>query len=132
MSEMSDDDLGAQIAAAADNDDAAVAASIIRSGDFIVFQQIDPENPDLEPDSEAGFSVILAQVDEDTAVVCFSNKESAQLFAEEIAEEIPEGHDLPAVLLAGEILLDGLPEDCGLLLNPGSELECYFPPGVLP
>ncbi len=125
------DDLGAQIASAAENDDAAVAASAIRGGDFIVFQQIDPENPQ-SGDDEGAFSVVLAQVEEDTAVVCFSNKETAQMFAEEIADEIPPGQELPALMLAGDVLLDGLPDDCGLLVNPGSELECYFPPGILP
>jgi hypothetical protein len=124
------EELGAQIAAAAENEDAAVAASAIRSGDFIVFQQVDPENAGSE--SEEAVSVVLAQVDEDTAVVCFSDQRLAQVFAEEISDEIPPGQELPAVILSGDVLLDGLPDDCGLLVNPGSTLECYFPPGSLP
>lgn len=127
-----EDHLGNRIAVAAENEDVAVAASAIRSGEFIVFQQIDPESGETELDGEGNFSVVLAQVDEDTAVVCFSNKDSAQIFVDEIADEIPPGRDLPAVMLDGNVLLDGLPEDCGLLVNPGSSTECYFPPGALP
>jgi hypothetical protein len=74
---------------------------------------------------------MLAEVDEDHAVVCFSNQEAASDFATEIGEELPAGRELPAVMLDGDTLLDGLPEDCGLLINPGTEVECYFPPGSL-
>lgn len=122
-------DVGDLIAAAADSNDLLVAVSIIRSGDFIVFQQVDPENGEVEEDEEGNFSVMLAEVDEDTAVVCFSNEDAAANFAAEIADDLPEGQELPSVVLPGEILLDGLPSDCGLLINPGAESECYFPPG---
>lgn len=131
---MSDDtraDLGGLIADAADEQDAATAANIIRSGEFIVLQQIDPESGESQEIEEGDISVVLAEWEDETAVVCFSKMQFASDFTEEIAGEIPEGHDLPAVILDGDSLLDGLPEDCGLLLNPGAETECYFPPGSL-
>lgn len=123
------EELGVRIATAAESNDIAVASSIIREGEFIVFQQLDPESGEIELDEQGNFSVVLAEIDEETAVVCFTDEAAAQLFASEIADEVPEGHDLPAVMLDGNSLLDGLPEDCGLLINPGSETECYFPPG---
>lgn len=122
-------DLGGLIADAAEADDAAVAESIIRSGQFILLQQIDTESGEVEEDEEGNFSVVLAEVDEDVAVVCFTNGEAVGRFTQEIAGDIPEGHELPTVMLEGDDLLDGLPEDCGLLVNPGEETECYFPPG---
>ena len=131
MSQAEDEnvDLGGLIADAAESNDAAVAASIIRSGQFILLQQIDLDSGEIEEDEEGKWSVVLAEVDEDTAVVCFTNPEAVANFASEIAEDIPEGHELPSVILDGEALLDGLPPDCGLLINPGEETECYFPPG---
>ncbi len=124
-----DDHLGQRVAAAAESNDAVIAQSIIRGGDFIVFQQIDMDGGDMEEDSEGNFSVVLAEVDDETAVVCFSSKSSASNFASELADDLPAGRDLPAVFLDGDTLLDGLPADCGLLVNPGAETECYFPPG---
>lgn len=122
-------DLGTLIASAAEAEDAVVAESIIRTADFIVFQQIDMESGEVEHDGEGNFSVVLADVDEDIAVVCFTNAEAAANFQAEISEDLPEGHELPSVMLAGETLLDGLPPDCGLLIDPGAETECYFSPG---
>lgn len=129
MSEQEPVDLGGLIADAAEANDAGVAESIIRSGEFIVFQQIDVESGEVEQDDEDNFSVVLAEVDEELAVVCFSTQDAADNFAKEIAEELPEGRELPAVLMDGNMLLDGLPEDCGLLVNPGTDNESYFPPG---
>lgn len=129
MSEQEPVDLGGLIADAAEANDATVAENIIRSGEFIIFQQIDLESGEIEQDDEGNFSVVLAEVDDELAVVCFSNQEAADLFAKEIGSDLPEGRELPAVTMDGNMLIDGLPEDCGLLVNPGTENESFFPPG---
>ncbi|MEZ6076482.1 MAG: hypothetical protein R3C09_06735 [Pirellulaceae bacterium] len=129
MSEQEPVDLGGLIADAAEANDATVAENIIRSGEFIVFQQIDMESGEVEEDGEGNFSVVLAEVDDELAVVCFSSQEAADSFAQEIGEDLPEGQELPAVMMDGSMLIDGLPEDCGLLVNPGTDNESFFPPG---
>jgi hypothetical protein len=129
MSEQEPVDLGGLIADAAEANDATVAENIIRSGEFIVFQQIDMESGEVEEDGEGNFSVVLAEVDEELAVVCFSSQEAANVFAQEIGEDLPEGRELPAVMMDGNMLIDGLPEDCGLLVNPGTDNESFFPAG---
>jgi hypothetical protein len=127
-----DAELGQKIATAVEEEEYAVAASLIQAGLFIVFEQIDPENEESSEDEEGNFSVVLAEVEDELAVVCFSDEAGAQNFASEVVgEDIPEGHELPAILLNGESLLEGLPDECGLLVNPGVETECYFPPGAL-
>lgn len=126
-----DGSVGERIHAAASHDESVIVASLIRQHEFIVFQQVDPDQPDAATEEEGKFSVVLAEIDEGIAVVCFSEQSPAKAFADEVADEVPDGCDLPAILLDGNSLLDGLPNDCGLLLNPGSEVECYFPPGVL-
>lgn len=130
MSQSENVDLGGLIFDAAEDNDIQVASKVIRSGEFILLQQINGDSGEIEEDEDGNFSVVLAEIDEEVAaVVCFSNKDSAQVFIEEIADDIPAGRELPAVVLDGDTLLDGLPEDCGLLVNPGTENECYFPPG---
>lgn len=127
-----DAELGPQLLNAAENEDHVVAASMIRGGTFIVFQQVDPDNDGYAEDEDGNFSVVLADVDDDTAVVCFSDEDSAHHFAENIVSgDVPEGFELPAFTLDGASLLDGLPAECGLLVNPGAECECYFAPGTL-
>lgn len=129
MSEQEPVDLGGLIADAAEANDATVAENIIRSGEFIVFQQIDMESGEVEEDGEGNFSVVLAEVDDELAVVCFSSQEAADNFAQEIGEDLAEGQELPAVMMDGNMLIDGLPDDCGLLVNPGTDNESFFPPG---
>ena len=127
--EMNEDPkLGAAIADAAEAGDGLAAEQLIRGGDFIILQQIDPETGEVEIDEDQNFSVVLAEVDEDMAVVCFTTSDQAQSFVDGIIEEFTGGKPLPAVALDGNELLDGLPDDCGLLVNPGSVEECYFPP----
>lgn len=129
MSDFPHEDLGPSLANAAQLDDSVLAATVIRGGNFIVFQQIDTETGQGARDNEGGFSVVLAAVEEDTAVVCFSNPTAAEGFVADIADSIPAGRELPSVVLDGNTLLNGLPSDCGLLVNPGADTECYFPPG---
>jgi hypothetical protein len=126
-----DGNIGERILNAATSNENVIAASLIRDNKFIVFQQVDPEQAASGTEVEGNFSVVLAEVDNSLAVVCFSEESTAANFAQEVAEEVPEGYELPAIRLDGNTLLDGLPDDCGLLFNPGSDIECFFPPGSL-
>jgi SseB protein N-terminal domain len=120
--------LGVEIADAAETNEASKAEELIRANEFIVLQQIDLETGEIEVDEEDNFSVVLAEVDEDMAVVCFTSLTAAESFMDEVCEELTGGTRLPAVVLEGNQLLDGLPEGIGLLINPTTEQECYFPP----
>ncbi len=124
-----DEDLGEKIVAAIDANDPVLLESLFRNGEFILYQQIDTETGTIDEDDEGNFSVVLAELEDSVAVVCFTNSAVADNFVETQITDLPEGTVLPSVMVDGESLLDGLPEDCGLLLNPASEAECYFPPG---
>ncbi len=124
------DEIGQKIIEAIDAEDIVLVESIIRENEFILFQQIDPETGEVDEDDDGNFSVVIAEMEEDSAVVCFTSKEIAENFVEEAVQDLPEGGELPAVMLTGDDVLDGLPPDCGLLLNPTSEGECFFPPGT--
>jgi hypothetical protein len=121
--------LGSEIAEAAEENDAVTAEQLIRSHEMIVLQRIDPETGQVEFDEDDNFSVVLAEVDEDIAVVCFSNFTAASSFMDSVCEDLTGGSRLPAVVLDGNELLDGLPESVGLLVDPTTENESYFPPG---
>lgn len=123
-------DLGQQLMIAAESEDIVLAASLIRAGNFIVFQQIDPDNGVSQDDEDA--SVVLAEVDDGLAVVCFCEEEAANDFAANIVQDqAPDVEELPAFTVTGESLLDSLPPEFGILVNAGAETECYFPPGAV-
>jgi SseB protein N-terminal domain len=120
--------LGIEIADAADQNDAGKAEQLIRANEFIVLQQIDLETGETDIDEDGNFSVVLADIEEDKAVVCFTRLSAADNFMDEVCEELTGGARLPTVVLEGDQLLDGLPDGIGLLFNPTTEEECYFPP----
>lgn len=120
--------LGSEIAQAAEDNDAFKAEQLIRSHELLVLQRIDVETGEVEYDEDENFSVVLAEVDEDVAVVCFSNFSAATSFMDSVCDELTDGQRLPAVLLDGNELLDGLPDSVGLLVDPTTDNECYFPP----
>lgn len=120
--------LGEDIANAAEANNPERAEELIRAHEFIVLQQIDLETGEIEVDEEDQFSVVLAEVDEDLAVVCFSSYSAAENFMDTIGNDLTGGKRLPAVILDGNELLDGLPDSIGLLVNPATDSECYFMP----
>lgn len=124
-----EEDLGEKIIAAIDANDPVLLESLFRGGEFILYQQIDTETGSIDEDDEGNFSVVLAELEDSVAVVCFTSSEIADNFVQTQVTDLPEGAVLPSVMVDGESLLEGLPEDCGLLLNPASERECFFPPG---
>ena len=123
-----DDVVGEALVMAHEENDIGAAHRIIRSNEFMVLQQFDPETGEVNENDDGSFNVVLVEVEEDTAVVAFTQEKFASEFLHDVQDELPEIENYPAVMLDGNALLDGLPEDCGLLINPGAPTECYFPP----
>lgn len=120
--------LGSQIALAAEEDDAEKAETLIRANEFLVLQMLETDECEGELHEEEQFAVLLAEVEDDLAVVCFSDSTSAENFMDQVCDDLAGGQRLPAVLIDGNQLLDELPESIGLLVNPTTGDECYFPP----
>ncbi len=122
------DVIGEALVLAHEQNDIDAAHRIIRSHEFMVLQQFDPETGEVNENDDGSFNVVLVEVEEDTAVVAFTQEKFASEFLHDVEDELPDIENYPAVMLDGNALLDGLPEDCGLLINPGAPTECYFPP----
>jgi len=125
-----DDIVGDALFLAHEQGDLGEAHRIIRSHEFMVLQQFDSETGEVSKNDDGSFNVVLVEVEEDTAVVAFTQEKFASEFLHDVGDELPDAENYPAVMLDGNALLDGLPEDCGLLFNPGAPTECYFPPGL--
>ncbi len=124
-----DDMVGEALALAVEEGEVIEVDQIIRKHDFLVLQQFDPETGEVDENDDGSFNVVLVEVDEESAVVAFTKEKFASEFLHDVEEELPHAENYPAIMLDGNTLLDGLPEDCGLLINPGAPTECYLPPG---
>ena len=125
------DELGFKICQASENSDYDTAQEIILGGVFYLLQEIDLEEGVPAEDENGECAVLLATVEDDeTAVICFTDDAAIDPFIEAINEELPEGLEMPILEVDGTTLLEGLPQSCGLLVNPEADSQCYFPPGV--
>lgn len=64
------------------------------------------------------------------ALVVFLDEESAEVFVQSIADQI-DGEEVETFLVAGADLLEPLPEEFGILINPDSECPLMIEPGLL-
>lgn len=126
-----DDVIGEALALAFEEGEIAAVDIIIRKHDFLVLQQFNPETGEVDENDDGSFNVVLVEVDEESAVVAFTQEKLASEFLADVEDELPHAENYPAIMLDGNTLLDGLPEDCGLLINPGAPTECYLPPGFV-
>jgi hypothetical protein len=124
-----EDVVGETIMTAAEDGDVGEVVRIIRENNFMVLQQYDPESGEVDENDDGSFNVVLVEIEEETAVVAFTQEKFASEFLHDVSGELPQAEQFPAVMLDGNTLLDGLPSDCGLFINPGAPTECYFPPG---
>ncbi|GIW96763.1 MAG: hypothetical protein KatS3mg111_0096 [Pirellulaceae bacterium] len=129
--EFSQVDFGGLVLDAAREEDFETAEKILRSSMLYVLNQID-EDADVEFDDEEGgeFNLVIAESDDEVALICFTSPDHVENFLDSISEELPEDYEIPVIAMSGSMLLDGLPEDFGLLVNPNTDLECFFPAGI--
>ncbi len=126
-----DDVVGEALVLALEEGEIAAVDIIIRKHDFLVLQQFDPDTGEVDENDDGSFNVVLVEVEEESAVVAFTKEKFASEFLADVEDELPDAENYPAIMLDGNTLLDGLPEECGLLINPGAPTECYFPPGFV-
>jgi len=56
------------------------AHRIIRSHDFMVLQQFQPDTGEVSENDDGSFNVVLVEAEEDTAVVAFTHEKFASEF----------------------------------------------------
>ncbi|MCA9192428.1 MAG: hypothetical protein KDB03_11725 [Planctomycetales bacterium] len=114
-------DLGELIAECAETDNWDQMQELFESNVFFVLHRPGQESDEIE--------LALIDVEDELAIVSFTNAEFADSFQRELAEEIEDFEPLAILPIDGQTLLAGMFSDGGLLLNPGTEFEVYFPPG---
>ena len=121
--------LGQKLAEAIAADELEAIHLHLAQAEIIVLQQIDEQTGESVTDEDGEVNVVLAEMDEGIAVVCFTDETYVDRFREVFQDRIPE--KCPRVIVTGESLITSMPEECGLLINSGSEHECFLPSGTL-
>lgn len=104
--------------------DAAAIAAWIRRLDFTVAEA--PE--DAEGDDRAA---LVVEVNDFPAIVAFTSDDCARIYAESDPELLDADGSMPAFVVAGTDLLQHLPEEFGLLLNPESDQCAVLTPDLV-
>ena len=115
MSE-STETLESKLAEAVDQRDALLVRQLIDGAEFVLLTL-----PDEESDDEEGANVFSTDVDGMELLVAFTNEHAAGDFVNSMEEMFEEGEEIEGYVLDGDALLQYMPPEYGLFLNPESD-----------
>src|SRR6056297_2474756 len=107
----------ADLVTAIDDQNAGKIRKILLGGEFILISVHDPE----DPDDEEGVGALTADLDGEEVLVVFSSEEQAGAFVGEMTDMFDENEEVQGFMVEGDALLEYLPEDFGMLLNPETD-----------
>ena len=96
--------------------DAASVRKHVRQSEFIL---VDVSDEESEDDSDVG--ALTASIDDFDVLVVFTSEEAAGQFVEAMPEMFEDQDDITGHVVEGEALLEYLPDNFGLLVNPESD-----------
>lgn len=105
-----------KLAAAMESRDAVVVRQLMEDAEFVLLSVSDEED-----DDEDAANVLSADIDDVEMLVAFTNESAAQKFVGTMDDMYEEDDEIEGYVLDGGALLDYMPPEHGLLLNPESE-----------
>ena len=115
MSE-STESLESKLALAIEQRDAVLVRQLFDSAEFVLLTMSDEED-----DDEEGASVFSTDLDGMDLLVAFTNEQAAGDFVHSMEEMYEEGDEIEGYVLDGDALLQYMPPEHGLYLNPESD-----------
>ena len=116
MSE-SPESLESQLAGAIQQRDAVRVRQLIDAAEFVLLTMSD----EGDGDDEEGANVFSTDLDGMDLLVAFTNEDAAGEFVHSMEEIYEEGDEIEGYVLDGDALLQYMPPDHGLFLNPESD-----------
>ena len=116
MSE-STESLESKLAIAIEQRDAVLVRQLIDAAEFVLLTMMDEE----DDDDEEGANVFSTDLDGMDLVVAFTNERAAGDFVHSMEEIYEEGDEIEGYVLDGDALLQYMPPEHGLYLNPESD-----------
>lgn len=115
MSE-STETLESKLAGAIEQRDAVLVRQLFDSAEFVLLTVSDEEDDDNE-----GANVFSTDLDGMDLLVAFTNEQAAGDFVRSMEEIYEEGDEIEGYVLDGDALLDYMPPEHGVFLNPESD-----------
>lgn len=115
MSE-STESLESKLADAIEQRDAVLVRQLFDTAEFVLLTVSDEED-----DDEEGANVFSTDVDGMDLLVAFTNEQAAGDFVRSMEEIYEEGDEIEGYVLDGDALLDYMPPEHGVFLNPESD-----------
>ena len=115
MSE-STETLESKLTEAVDQRDALLVRQLIDGAEFVLLTL-----PDDADDDEEGANVFSTDIDGMELLVAFTNEHAAGDFVNSMEDLFEEGEEVEGYVLDGDALLQYMPPEYGLLLNPESD-----------
>jgi hypothetical protein len=116
MSE-STESLESKLADAIEQRDAVLVRQLFDTAEFVLLTVSDEE----DDDEEEGANVFSTDVDGMDLLVAFTNEQAAGDFVRSMEEIYEEGDEIEGYVLDGDALLDYMPPEHGVFLNPESD-----------
>ncbi|QDV65753.1 MULTISPECIES: SseB family protein [Crateriforma] len=113
---LSDDAYADFVAAIADSDVQRIQ-SILSGTEFILISVEDPDEPE---DSEE-IGALTAELEDQDVLVVFSSESHAEQFVNAQADVFEDIEEVQGFTVGGELLMDYLPDDYGILINPETD-----------
>ena len=112
----STESLESKLADAIEQRDAVLVRQLFDTAEFVLLTVSDEED-----DDEEGANVFSTDVDGMDLLVAFTNEQAAGDFVRSMEEIYEEGDEIEGYVLDGDALLDYMPPEHGVFLNPESD-----------
>lgn len=116
---LSADSFESKLADAIEQRDAVLLRQLIDPAEFVLIAVSEEEAE--EDDEEASANVFSTEMDGMELLVAFTNEEAAGGFVSAMEEEFEDEEEVEGYVLDGGALLDYMPPEHGLYLNPESD-----------
>ena len=115
MSDKSNVPADADLATAIEARDGNRLRELVLAGEFILI------NVQSEDDEEEGVGALTADLNDQPVLVAFTSEAHAGTFVGAMGELFEESDEVQGFLVEGDALLEYLPDEYGLLLNPETD-----------
>ena len=110
-----------QLADAIQERDAVLVRRLMEQAEFVLLTVNSDETDEAADDDEDGPHVMSKEVDGMELVVAFTNDQAAGDFVHSASDLYQDDEDVQGYVLDGDALLQYMPPEYGLLLNPESD-----------
>ena len=115
-----------KFAVAIDSVDTKRLLQLIVDQNFVLISVVD----DTDGDDDDAMGAITAEVEDFDVLVAFTSEPLAGEFVDAMGDMFGDQDQVQGFIVDGEALLDYLPEDYGLLLNPETEYVALIEPDL--